>query len=122
MEIDNIKSIIEAILFSAGRTVETKELMSILELSNEDICIGLKKACDKLENINIDETIVSVQSGVKNAILAKKLLDNSLTGFEFAAGIPGTMGGAIKMNAGAHGGDAFPWLGRRSEIYPELPG
>ena len=37
MEIDKIKSIIEAILFSAGRVVETKELMAILELSNEDI-------------------------------------------------------------------------------------
>ena len=36
MEIENIKSIIEAILFSAGRVVETKELMAILELTNED--------------------------------------------------------------------------------------
>ena len=59
----------------------------------------------KLEEINIDGTKVTVQSGVKNAILAKKLLDNSLTGFEFAAGIPGTIGGAIKMNAGAHSGE-----------------
>jgi len=59
----------------------------------------------KLEDIQINDTLVYVQSGVKNAILAKKLLDNSLTGFEFAAGIPGTMGGAIKMNAGAHGGE-----------------
>ena len=59
----------------------------------------------KLENINIDGTKVTVQSGVKNAILARKVLDNSLTGFEFAAGIPGTIGGAIKMNAGAHGGE-----------------
>ena len=59
----------------------------------------------KLEDIQINDTLVTVQSGVKNAILAKKLLDNSLTGFEFAAGIPGTMGGAIKMNAGAHGGE-----------------
>jgi len=42
---------------------------------------------------------------VKNAILAKKLLDNSLTSFEFAAGIPGTIGGAIKMNAGAYGSE-----------------
>lgn len=57
----------------------------------------------KLEDINIDGTKVIVQSGVKNAVLSKKLLDNSLTGFEFAAGIPGTMGGAIKMNAGAYG-------------------
>jgi len=59
----------------------------------------------KLEDIKINDTLVSVQSGVKNAILAKKLLDNSLTGFEFAAGIPGTIGGAIKMNAGAYGSE-----------------
>ena len=59
----------------------------------------------KLEDINIDGTRVTVQSGVKNAVLAKKLLDNSLTGFEFAAGIPGTIGGAIKMNAGAYGSE-----------------
>ena len=59
----------------------------------------------KLENVNINETEVTAQSGVKNAILAKKLLENSLTGFEFAAGIPGTIGGAIKMNAGAYGGE-----------------
>lgn len=59
----------------------------------------------KLEDINVDGTKVTVQSGVKNATLSKKLLDNSLTGFEFAAGIPGTIGGAIKMNAGAYGGE-----------------
>ena len=59
----------------------------------------------KLENINIDRTNVTVQSGVKNAILSKKLLDEELTGFEFASGIPGTIGGAIKMNAGAYGSE-----------------
>jgi len=59
----------------------------------------------KLENIKIDKTNVIVQSGVKNAILSKILLDNSLTGFEFASGIPGTIGGAIKMNAGAYGSE-----------------
>lgn len=59
----------------------------------------------KLEEINIDGTLVTVQSGVKNTILSKKLTDNSLTGFEFASGIPGTIGGAIKMNAGAYGGE-----------------
>ena len=59
----------------------------------------------KLEDIKIEETVVTVQSGVKNAILSKKLVDNSLTGFEFASGIPGTIGGAIKMNAGAYGSE-----------------
>ena len=59
----------------------------------------------KLEDIKIDGTQVIVQSGVKNAVLSKKLTDNSLTGFEFASGIPGTIGGAIKMNAGAYGSE-----------------
>ena len=59
----------------------------------------------KIENIEIDGTEVVVGSGVKNAVLAKKLTDNSLAGFEFASGIPGTIGGAIKMNAGAYGGE-----------------
>ena len=59
----------------------------------------------KLENIEVNGTEVIVGSGVKNAILSKKLIDNSLTGFEFASGIPGTIGGAIKMNAGAYGGE-----------------
>lgn len=59
----------------------------------------------KLDNIKINETEVVVQSGVKNAVLSKKLTDNSLTGFEFASGIPGTIGGAIKMNAGAYGSE-----------------
>ena len=59
----------------------------------------------KLEDIKIDGTEVVVQSGVKNAVLSKKLTDNSLTGFEFASGIPGTIGGAIKMNAGAYGSE-----------------
>ncbi|HIU52332.1 MAG TPA: UDP-N-acetylmuramate dehydrogenase [Candidatus Merdicola faecigallinarum] len=48
---------------------------------------------------------VKVSAGVKLSFLAQKLLKNSITGFEFAAGIPGTMGGAVRMNAGAHGGE-----------------
>lgn len=59
----------------------------------------------KLEDIKINGTQVIVESGVKNSILSKKMIDNSLTGFEFASGIPGTIGGAIKMNAGAYGSE-----------------
>ena len=45
---------------------------------------------------------VTVSSGLTNALLAKILLDNSLSGFEFTGGIPGTIGGAVYMNAGAY--------------------
>lgn len=59
----------------------------------------------KLDDIHIEKNKIVVEAGVKNAIVAKKLLDTSLQGFEFAAGIPGTIGGAIRMNAGAYGGE-----------------
>ena len=47
---------------------------------------------------------VSVGAGIMLSKLAKELLDRELKGFEFASGIPGTLGGAITMNAGAYGG------------------
>lgn len=59
----------------------------------------------KLNDINIVDNIVTADSGVKNAVLSNKILEKSLTGFEFASGIPGTIGGAIKMNAGAYGNE-----------------
>ena len=59
----------------------------------------------KLDNIKIEDNIVTVDAGVKNAVFANKVLEKSLTGFEFASGIPGTIGGAIKMNAGAYGNE-----------------
>lgn len=64
-----------------------------------------KSNLDKDEENNNKSKIVTVSSGMTNARLAKILLDNSLTGFEFLAGVPGTIGGALVMNAGAYGGE-----------------
>ena len=50
-----------------------------------------------------NNTLITVQSGCTLAKLAQITLKNSLTGMEALAGIPGTIGGAIKMNAGAYG-------------------
>ena len=47
----------------------------------------------------------TVQAGVLLTTLSGKVLDASLTGLEFASGIPGTIGGAVVMNAGAYGGE-----------------
>ena len=49
------------------------------------------------------EVMVTVGAGVKLMALAQELLKRSITGFEFASGIPGTIGGAVKMDAGAYG-------------------
>ena len=48
---------------------------------------------------------VKVDAGMLNGKLAQILLKEEISGFEFASGIPGTVGGAIKMNAGAYGSE-----------------
>lgn len=53
-----------------------------------------------------DNVFVTVGAGNKMAEVAVKLLQEEITGFEFAAGIPGTVGGFVKMNAGAYGKEA----------------
>lgn len=53
----------------------------------------------------IDGTKVTAQAGVMLGRLGNAIRDAGLAGFEFAAGIPGTLGGAVMMNAGAYGGE-----------------
>lgn len=63
------------------------------------------KIAKSFSNIEIVGERVIAQSGVLLSGLSKLLLRNELTGFEFASGIPGTLGGAVTMNAGAYGGE-----------------
>lgn len=56
-----------------------------------------------LKQIEIIDNSVIVGAGFSLAMLAQKLWQNGLTGFEELAGIPGTVGGATRMNAGANG-------------------
>ena len=53
---------------------------------------------------------IIVEAGVRNIDLARLAEVHGLTGLEFLVGIPGTVGGAVKMNAGAHGGEIFDHL------------
>ena len=49
--------------------------------------------------------MITAEAGVRLGNLAQKAAEHSLRGLEFAAGIPGTVGGAVFMNAGAYGGE-----------------
>ena len=60
---------------------------------------------DNFNNYEIEGNIIKSQSGALLSILGRNAMKNSLSGFEFAAGIPGTLGGALAMNAGAYGGE-----------------
>ena len=50
-----------------------------------------------------DEVYVTIEAGALNKTVGTTMLKNSITGFEFADAIPGTIGGAVVMNAGAYG-------------------
>lgn len=52
-----------------------------------------------------DAVLIKAQAGVKNSQLARFACDCGLTGFEFASGIPGVVGGSALMNAGAYGSE-----------------
>jgi len=52
-----------------------------------------------------EDNVIYAQSGASLAMVASVALNNCLAGFEFASGIPGTVGGAMLMNAGAYGGE-----------------
>ena len=68
--------------------------------------IVVKIEIDKLKiDVQDKKVLITVGSGVKLGLLAQKCLKQEITGFEFASGIPGTIGGAIRMNAGAHGSE-----------------
>lgn len=68
---------------------------------------GIRGVTVKLElkNTKIDGEKIEAEAGVQLPILAKMAYENSLSGLEFASGIPGTVGGAVKMNAGAYGAE-----------------
>ena len=124
------------------KTVE--QLKSILKYTNEnDVKLtiignvsnilvsddGIKGIVVKIEIDNLEikiqdkKALITVGSGVKLGLLAQKCLKQEITGFEFASGIPGTIGGAIRMNAGAHGSEmkdivkTVTYVDRNGEIH-----
>lgn len=63
------------------------------------------KISEEFGDIVVNDTTIKAESGALLTVVSKKALKNSLTGLEFASGIPGSIGGAITMNAGAYGGE-----------------
>ncbi len=59
----------------------------------------------KMSDITVEGTVLTAMAGALLSRISSVALKHSLTGFEFASGIPGCLGGAIMMNAGAYGGE-----------------
>ena len=60
-----------------------------------------------LNQMSLQQGLVYVEAGVTTAKVARFCIKSGLRGAEFLAGIPGTMGGALAMNAGCHGGETW---------------
>lgn len=57
------------------------------------------------ETIDIQDETIRAGAGASLAMTARRAMESGLCGMEFASGIPGTLGGAVRMNAGAYGGE-----------------
>ena len=69
-----------------------------------DVHADASAPCAQCSN-SLDAVLVKAQAGVKNIQLARFVCECGLTGFEFASGIPGVVGGSALMNAGAYGSE-----------------
>ena len=72
-----------------------------------------------MRKISVEGTQITAQAGAMLSQVAHAALEHSLTGMEFAAGIPGSLGGACMMNAGAYGGEMSQILTLVRALSPE---
>ena len=94
----------------------TNVLVTDEGLNKAVIVIGDKMSCISIEN----EDTLCFSAGTNLVSLCRFALENSLSGLEFAFGIPGTCGGAIYMNAGAYGGEMKDVLTEITHLTPDM--
>ncbi len=63
------------------------------------------RICRCMDQIKVMDNTIRAGAGAMMVTVARAAMEHSLTGLEFASGIPGTLGGAVVMNAGAYGGE-----------------
>ena len=80
---------------------------------------GIVMYLGEFNEIEVVDTTVRAQSGALIADVSKEALHYHLTGLEFACGIPGSVGGALFMNAGAYGGEIKDVLKEAIVITPD---
>ncbi|MBQ7114576.1 MAG: UDP-N-acetylmuramate dehydrogenase [Clostridia bacterium] len=106
-EPDSAKALCEAI--SLAKKFELPFVVigngSNLLVSDNGIEAVVFRIADSMAGICFDGLRVYLQSGVLLSTVAKRSVELGYAGLEWAAGIPGTVGGAVAMNAGAYGGE-----------------
>jgi UDP-N-acetylmuramate dehydrogenase len=107
VEVKRIEELKEAVKYAKDRNLEFFVLGGGSNLLVSDAGfdgLAIRMSLGQI-SIDADSGIVEVDAGVPFLKLVRDTAENSLTGLEWAAGIPGTVGGAIRGNAGAFGGE-----------------
>lgn len=102
----NMEKMVETLNFAIKENLRTMVIGngSNLLFSDEGYK-GLIISTKGLNSVRVDGNMIIAEAGVSNRTISDLALDNSLEGFEFAEGIPGTIGGGVFMNAGAYGSE-----------------
>lgn len=89
----------------AGQPVRLLGLGSDLLVADTGVPEVIVRFAERFSGIAVEGSRMTVEAGASNAQVAQAALAAGLAGYEFASGIPGTIGGAAIMNAGAYGGE-----------------
>jgi UDP-N-acetylmuramate dehydrogenase len=73
------------------------------------IVVSTLDLADEL-HLDLDAAVVTASAGLALPVVARRCAAAGLTGFEWAVGVPGSIGGAVRMNAGGHGSDVAATL------------
>ena len=113
----------EADLVEVGRAVRSSGLPVLVVgkgsnlLVSDDGFAGLAVTLGSaFESIEIDGTCVRAGGAASLPVVARRTASEGLTGFEWAVGVPGSIGGAVRQNAGGHGSDMAQTL-RRVRVF-----
>lgn len=117
--VDNINNLKELLKFLKDNNIKHKIIGGGSNLIFDGYYDGVLIKLN-LVNLKIDENIIEVESGYNLIALALKVAKRSLTGMEFATGIPGTVGGAIYNNSGAYGSDMGYIVKKVKVLTPDL--
>ena len=79
----------------------------------------LIRLLENYQQVTVHDRVIQAQAGALLSAIARKAAKCALTGLEFASGIPGTIGGAMMMNAGAYGGEMKDVVSQVSVIDPD---
>ena len=115
--VDSTDKLVELLNFLIGEGIEYFLIGggSNMLVSDEGF-LGVVISTINNKQITIEDEVVVVEAGATTALVAQESMRNNLTGFEWGVGVPGTIGGAVRGNAGATGSEIKDTL-KKVEVY-----